>query len=255
MSRREAADPLYDDPRLASFYDLENGTAADGGRADFAFCLSLAEGAASVLDLGCGTGELAAMLAPGRHATGIDPAAAMLDVARMRPGGDQVEWIEADARRLQLEARFDLILLTGHAFQVFLTDADIAAVLSTIARHLAPDGRFVFDSRNPARREWEEWTRERSLRLADHPALGRCEAWNEIAYDDIRSIATYRTCYRPVDGGPLLSAHSDIRFTDRSALAEMIATAGLTVDRWLGNWQGDACEDSSAEIIPIGRLA
>jgi len=38
----------------------------------------------------------------------------------------------------RLGRRFDLVVLTGHAFQVFLTDDDQRAVLSTIAEHLAP---------------------------------------------------------------------------------------------------------------------
>src|SRR3546814_11044136 len=118
--------------------------------ADFYFCAGLAAEAKSVLDLGCGTGELAAGLADGRQVVGVDPAAAMLEVAQRRPGGDKVEWIEADARGVRLGRRFDLILLTGHAFQVFLTRADQAAVLRTIAQPLSPRGRFVFDTHGRA---------------------------------------------------------------------------------------------------------
>ena len=95
------ADPLYRDPALAAFYDLENGWAAD-----FDFCTKLAAGAESVLDLGCGTGMLAAALAPGRRIVGVDPAAAMLDIARRRLGGRAVRWVEADVRGLDLGERF-----------------------------------------------------------------------------------------------------------------------------------------------------
>jgi SAM-dependent methyltransferase len=140
-------DLLYHDPDLVQFYDLEN----EGG-ADFSFCLDMARDARSVLDLGCGTGQLVAALSDGRHATGVDPAGPMLDVARRRPSGPEAEWIEADARSLRLDRRYDLVLLTGHAFQVFLTRDDQLAVLQTIAHHLAPEGRFLFDTRNPASR-------------------------------------------------------------------------------------------------------
>jgi 2-polyprenyl-3-methyl-5-hydroxy-6-metoxy-1,4-benzoquinol methylase len=75
---------LYHDPELVRFYDPLHGKA----RADFDFCAGLAEEAASVLDLGCGTGQLAAHLAEGgrRQVTGVDPAAAMLDVGHRHPG-------------------------------------------------------------------------------------------------------------------------------------------------------------------------
>ena len=179
-------DRLYDDPDLVQFYDLEN----EGG-ADFDACLSFAEGARSVLDLGCGTGQLAAALGEGRRVTGVDPAAAMLDVARNRPGGESVDWVKADARTVRLDRQFDLVLLTGHAFQVFLTPGDQAAVLRTIAFHLAPGGRFIFDTRNPNAEEWRQWTPEASGRRLEHPHLGRVEAWNDVERDAATGIVTY----------------------------------------------------------------
>ncbi|WP_420345240.1 class I SAM-dependent methyltransferase [Pelagibius sp.] len=241
-------DRLYQDPALARFYDLENGWAAD-----FDTCLGLAEEAASVLDLGCGTGELAARLADGRAVVGIDPAAPMLAVARQRPGGDRVEWLEADARGLDLGRRFDLIVLTGHAFQVFLTADDQRAVLATIARHLAPEGRFIFDSRNPAAGAWRGWTPERSRRSLAHPQLGAVEAWNDVAQDAATGIVTYRTHYRVAASGQTFSAASKLRFTDKVTLTALLTEAGLHVERWLGDWQGGPSTDDSPELIPIGR--
>ena len=86
--------------------------------------------------LGCGTGRLTVTLVDGNtEVVGVDPAAAMLDVARAKSGGGAVEWIQGDARALRLNRRFDLVLLTGHAFQVFLTSANQVAVLRTIAAH------------------------------------------------------------------------------------------------------------------------
>ncbi len=143
-------DPFFDDPEFAQFYDCECGSDRRQ-RFDFEFCMQLAEDAGSVLDLGCGTGELAAAISNGRDVTGIDPANAMLEIARKRCGGDGVTWIEADARTLRLDDRFDLVLLTGHAFQVFLTREDQQAALATIALHLSPGGCVVFDTRNPIR--------------------------------------------------------------------------------------------------------
>jgi SAM-dependent methyltransferase len=243
------ADRLYRDPALVRFYDLENA-----GGADLAFCARLAEGAGSVLDLGCGTGEFAARLAGAREVVGVDPAAAMLEEARRRPGGDRVLWVEADARTVRLGRRFGLVALTGHAFQVFLTEADQRAVLSTIAAHLAPGGRFVFDARNPRAEEWREWTPETSRRFLDDPQLGRVEAWNDVAHDAQTGIVTYETRYRALQGGGEWAATSQIRFTGRETLARLMEEAGLTVERWMGDWQGAPFAPFAPEIIPIGRL-
>lgn len=243
-------DPLYRDPGLAQFYD-----AANPWWEDFDYCVALASDAASVLDIGCGTGELAAALAPGRRVTGVDPAAAMLDIARARPGGEGVTWVEADARSVRLEDRFDLIVLTGHAFQVFLTDDDQCAVLATIAAHLSPAGRFIFDTRNPALMTWKTWNRPKSTRLLNHPRLGRIEAWTEHTYDDDSSVLTYRNGYRVGDSGDEYSASARIRYTPMDAVAAMIEEAGLAVEQWLGDWQGNPYDPSARDIIPIGRLA
>ncbi|WP_312861424.1 class I SAM-dependent methyltransferase [Segnochrobactrum spirostomi] len=250
-------DALYDDPALVSFYDLENG----GPSPDRDCCLALAGKAASVLDLGCGTGELAVMIASaadgrvGRAVFGVDPAGAMLDNARSRPGGAGVTWVEADARTVRLGRTFDLVVLTGHAFQVFLTEQDRAALLATIAVHLSPAGRFVFDSRNPAAEEWREWTPDRSHRLVAHPDFGAVEAWNDVEHDPVSGIVTYGTFYRIVESGRLLSSRSRIAFPARDEIARLIAAAALAVETWLGDWNGTPFTPASPEIIPLGRRA
>ncbi len=250
-------DALYQDPGLAQFYDLANAWGPD-----FDTCRHLATDAGSVLDLGCGTGQLAAglatsfvtSLAGGRTVFGVDPAAAMLEIAGRRPGGDKVAWVHADARSVRLGRRFDLVLLTGHAFQVFLTGEDQKAVLSTISAHLAPEGRFIFDTRNPAAEAWRDWVPEQSEHWIEHPRFGAVKAWNDVAHDAATGIVSYETHYRVVESGRCFSASSKILFTARDMLAEMLDDAGLMVDDWLGGWTGEAWTPTSPEIIPLGRL-
>jgi len=248
--RQPSPNALYDDPELAQFYD-----ARGAARPDFDYCRTLAGEAASVLDLGCGTGELAASLAAGRSVTGIDPAGAMLDIARERAGGDKVAWVEADARTVRLDKRFDLVILTGHSFQVFLTEDDQAAVLATITAHLAPGGRFIFDTRNPACPTRKTRSADGTRRRFHHPRLGAVEAWNVSSYDDETGVLSYENAYRVLDTGNVFSATAQIRYTSQPDLAAMIADAGLAVEDWLGDWTGTRFQSTSPEIIPLGRLA
>ncbi len=242
------ADRLYDDPDLAQFYDIENGWAQD-----LDCCADLAKGCSTVLDLGCGTGLFAASLTR-CDVVGVDPAAAMLDIAAKRPGGDRVQWIQGDARTVRLDRRFDLVVLTGHAFQVFLTDEDRTAVLRTIAHQLSPEGRFVFDSRNPAVAQWKAWTPDNSKRHIEHPALGLVLAWNDASCDPETGIVTYGTYYKLPSNDRPYSAQSKIAFPSQERLASLIDAAGLAVERWLGDWSGSPCSPDSHEIIPIGML-
>lgn len=108
----------YRSAQIAEIYDLINPWAKDSD-----FYLSLAgPRPCSVLDLGCGTGTLCCALAErGHRVTGVDPAAAMLAVARRKAHAEQVEWVESSAQSYKSQRRFDLVVMTGHAFQILLT--------------------------------------------------------------------------------------------------------------------------------------
>lgn len=249
MSEKAPVD-LYSDPHLAQFYDLSNSE-----RADFTYCRELAKTANSVLDLGCGTGTLAASLAQHHQVTGVDPARAMLEVARQRRDGDKVHWVEADARQLSLEQRFDLILLTGHSFQVFLTDDDQLAVLGTIERHLKPGGRFIFDTRNPDFDAPKTRERAETIRHINHPQMGKIEAWNHSTYDAEAGILSYENGYKTIATGETHIGAAQIRYTSVEDIAIKLSASGLAAERWLGEWDGTPFKSDSREIIPLGGLA
>lgn len=73
-------DQLFSEPVLAELYD-----AFCAGRQDFDFYLPFVMAANSVLDVGCGTGELLRLARENGHEgrlCGLDPAEAMLQQAR-----------------------------------------------------------------------------------------------------------------------------------------------------------------------------
>jgi SAM-dependent methyltransferase len=243
-------DALFQDPALARFYDWSNPWTAD-----FDWFLSLVEGAGSVLDLGCGTGIFTvALAANGAEVVGVDPAAAMLEIARHRDGGSRVTWVEAGAQGLDLGRRFQAVVMTGHAFQTLLEPGDRLACLATIARHLAPGGRFFFDSRNPEARAWEAWTPEATRELRVHPEHGLVEWWNEAERDQATGIVTYATHYVLPDKRRL-SAWSQIAFPDLDALSAGLQAAGLRADRWFGDPAGGPLRSGCPDLIPLGGLA
>ncbi|WP_405950373.1 hypothetical protein OG588_32540 [Streptomyces prunicolor] len=68
--------------------------------------------------------------------------------------------------------------MTGHAFQVLVTDEELRLALRAVRAALAPEGRFVFETRNPAAHAWETWTpdRERHLTAQDGSVV---RVWHE----------------------------------------------------------------------------
>lgn len=239
-----APDAIYTDQRLAALYDSLNPAGPDTD-----FYSSLPGRPSRILDLGCGTGLLTARLAEEGHSViGIDPAAAMLDIARRRLGGDKVRWIEGDIFALEPGNRFDFIFMTGHVFQVFLTEAAVSRVLACTRRHLAVGGRLVFESRNPALRPWKNWTPEISVKTIDHPDLGRVRIWHELV--EMRGgQARFRT-HSLIEGqGEPFVSESRLAFRERGEIEHLLRAAGFSDMTWLGDWHGGPLEAGSAEII------
>lgn len=240
-------DKIFTDPRLAAVYDLFN----DVGE-DTPFYVALAgDEPKRVLDVGCGTGRLAcALAAKGHQVTGADPAAAMLAEARRKPEAEKIAWVEGYADTLDLAERFDLIAMTGHVFQVFLEDTEILAVLRNLKRHLAEGGLLAFETRNPAAREWEEWTPDDS-ETVEHPELGPVEAaWT--LQSEGGGFVTFETRYRLADGTQLV-APSTLRFVTVEELAALLEQAGFTEVKWYGDWDRSPLGEDKPEIIVLAR--
>ena len=106
-------DATFSDPRQAVLYDVFNND-----RSDLDAYVRIADEveAHRVVDVGCGTGSLAVRLAElGFSVTGVDPAAASLDVARAKPNAELVTWVHGDATSLVgLEAAADLAVMRGN---------------------------------------------------------------------------------------------------------------------------------------------
>jgi SAM-dependent methyltransferase len=140
-------DEIFEHPRLAAIYD-----ALDPDRSDLDVYVAIAEelGAGSVLDVGCGTGTFALLLAErGLEVIGVDPAGASLSVARAKPGAERVRWIHGDATAL-LPLAVDLATMTGNVAQAIVDPRDWDETLRGVCDALRPGGHLVFETRDPA---------------------------------------------------------------------------------------------------------
>lgn len=177
------ADECFRHPRLAAVYDR-----LDPDRRDLDPYLRTAEetGARHVLDIGCGTGVFALLLAGrGIDVTGVDPARASLDVARGKPGGERVRWLHGDATTLP-PLTADLATMTGNAAQEITDPEGWRRTLRGIRVALRPGGRLVFETRIPARRAWEEWNRGATYGVTEIAGVGAVESWVDLVVEDVR---------------------------------------------------------------------
>jgi SAM-dependent methyltransferase len=238
------ADAIFEDPRLARVYDP-----LDPDRSDLDVYVALADelGARSVLDIGCGTGTFGCLLAQrGLDVTAVDPARASLDVARSKPGAAAVRWLLGDATALPA-MHVDAAFMTANVAQVFLTDDDWAATLRGARDALRPGGVLVFETRDPARRAWEQWTPELTRTIVDVPGVGVVESWEEVTQVS-GDLVTFRsmTAFRRDD--LVLGSVSTLRFRDRLQVEASLAQEGFRMSE-----VRDAPDRPGRELVFLAR--
>lgn len=239
-------DAIFNDPRLAAVYDP-----LDPDRSDLDVYVALTQelGASSVLDVGCGTGTFACMLAErGIQVTAVDPALASLDVARGKPRADAVTWLPGDATTLP-SLQVDAAFMTGNVAQVFLTDEEWSATLLGIRRALRPHGHLVFETRDPARRAWERWTPQLTRKVVDVPDIGPVESWTEVTAVE-GPLVTFRsrTVFQRQDLE--IESTSTLRFRSRSEVEQSLASAGYELIE-----VRDAPDRPGREFVFVSRQA
>jgi SAM-dependent methyltransferase len=238
------ADAAFEDPRLAVVYDPMGD---DRGDLEVYAAIATEFGARSVLDIGCGTGTFACLLAGrGVDVTGVDPARASLGIARDKPGADRVHWYHGDATSLP-PLRADLATMTGNVAQVFLTDSAWDATLRGVYAALRPGGRLVFETRDPAGKAWLEWTPGRTRTRADVPGVGAVENWTEVT-DVSGAFVTFRSTYEFEAGREVLTSESTLRFRSRGEVEASLTAAGFVLDEVRG-----APDRPGREMVFIAR--
>ena len=219
-------DALFAERRLAELYDPLDPDRSD---LDVYAAMVRESGAGSVLDIGCGTGTFACLLARrGLTVTAVDPAEASLAVARSKPGADRVRWVHGYAIDLP-PLRLDLVTMTGNVAQVFVTDAEWAATLRAGHAALRPGGRLAFETRDPAAKAWLEWTRDRSYKRIVVPDLGGVQSWFEVL-DVSGDLVSFRGTVVFESDGAVLTSDSTLRFRHRDEVTASLAAAGYVVD-------------------------
>ncbi len=138
----------------ARYYDLLYHDKDYVGEAQFIHNLiqSQAPAAQTILELGCGTGNHAMLLAKaGYHIHGVDLSQEMLEGAKQRCAqlpqelAAKLEFTQGDIRQVRIDRKFDVVLSLFHVISYQTTNADLLAAFETAKIHLKPGGIFIFD--------------------------------------------------------------------------------------------------------------
>ncbi|MDS1269096.1 class I SAM-dependent methyltransferase [Lipingzhangella sp. LS1_29] len=237
---------IYLDSSVARWYDWFNTS-----RGDTDFYLNLVMSADSVLDIGCGTGVILREARAAGHTgrlCGIDPAPAMLDIARRRT---DIEWTLGDAASITWRDAFDLVIMTGHAFQELDTDTAVHTALTRMGGALRPGGRVAFETRNPQARAWQRWTPEHA-RTVTRPDGTWARMEHQVQRWDGDCVEFTHT-FTGSDWDHCQVSRSRLRFLDVRAVDHWVSASGMTVDQRYGDWDRSPLVEHSPEIITVAR--
>ena len=170
----------------------------------------------SVLELGCGRGDLLAALRPSR-AVGVDFSERMVDQARARHA--DLTFFHADAHEFLLHDKFDFIIFSDLVNDIY----DVQQMLEVVARHSLPSTRVVLNSYS---RLWEFPRKLAELMHLAKPQLSQ----NWLTREDLENLL-YLAGFETIRG------FSEIIWPLRTPVLDTLCNrylAKLGIFSWLG---------------------
>jgi SAM-dependent methyltransferase len=232
-------------------------------RSDVVFYVEEAKAAGgSVLELGCGTGRILLPIArAGRPIVGVDSSREMLARCRQKLAAEpaavqgRVALHERDIHDFDLGTTHALIIAPFRVVQHLTTVDDQLRFLAAVARHLAPNGRLVFDVFNPrfdklvgADGVEREDTPER--RLPDGRTFRRTYRVANVRWVD--QVSEAELIYY-VDGKRYVQAF-EMRWYLPAELRHLLSRAGFRVREMFGDFgRGPLVDDAPEQIVIAER--
>lgn len=254
---------------MASSYDtipdfglLYDSVPLYAARTDVGFYVDDAKAAGGrVLEVGCGTGRILLPIArAGCAITGIDGSKQMLERCRLNLAAEpdavqsRIQLAQHDMRDFSLAEKFALIIAPFRVVQHLTTMDDQLQFLATVARHLAPQGRLVFDVFNPrfdilvgADGVEREDTPEQ--RLPDGRTFHRAYRIARVRWID--QVSEAELVYY-VDGKRYVQAF-EMRWYLAAELRHLLARAGFRVREMYGDFARGPVVDGCPEIVVVAE--
>lgn len=216
-------------------YDQVNGWGKDD---EFFLELLKKSNVKTIADLGCGTGRLTTHFAQaGYQITAIDPNEEAIEYARSKACPGEVMWIVGDSTNLQSNA-FEAIVMTANVAQVFLTEDSWINVVNDVYRALKPGGHFIFDTRNPLAKVWEQWekdmTPDHAIDLVNGEPL---EIWTQYEgfVDDVFTF--FETVKKASTGEVIIHEKMQLKFRTQETIYQSLKNAGFSQIQVYGDWE------------------
>ena len=242
----------------AAFYDAFHSTYV----ADLAFFLKIAKRhRGPVLEVACGTGRVGIELIRAKaDYFGIDMSDSML--ARFGKKwealglGGEPPFRQGDMRDFDLRRRFGIVLITHNSLQHAYLDDEALQVFGCCRRHLAPDGRLVFDVFNPDRRILERDPEKRHPldKFLDEARGEWCEVSESNRYDPASKVNHIQWFYR-YEKGEERTIRLEMRQFFPQEMDGLVEKAGFRIVNKWGDFVGSGFSTASPRQVFECRAA
>jgi SAM-dependent methyltransferase len=213
---------------------------------------------AHILELCCGTGRLTLPIAKdGYDICGVDYTSTMLDQARAKASeeGLTVEFIEADIRNLDLNKKYDLILIPINSIHHLYTNEDLFKAFKVVKNHLKKDGLFLLDGYNPNIQFIVEGEKKQKQIAAFTTSDGRdVRIKEEMRYENSTQINRIEWHYY-INGEFDSIQNLDMRMFFPQELDAYLENSGFHIRHKFGGFKEEAFQDDSVKQIFVCQQA
>lgn len=201
-----------------------------------------------ILDLACGQGRHAQLLAEAGHRVdGYDLSKELLAEAKRRCTGKNPHYTRGDMRRLPMRwrRRFDAVVNLFTSFGFFDDPADDATVIAQCARVMKPGGVMI----------WQGGSRDgvmaKFLSRDGWEATDGTIVVQDRSFDPLSGFLTIRSTWQ----SRRKTEHREhrIRLYTASHLAEMMRAAGLVVEQAWDSFHDRPLTRRSSEMLLVAR--
>jgi SAM-dependent methyltransferase len=198
---------------------------------------------AKILDIACGTGNLAISLAKrGHQVLGLDISGDMIDIARNKADGlANLAFIKHDMTSFHLKKSFDLVCCSFDALNYLTNPQDLLSMFGCVSGVLRPSGLFIFDSVTTCHYL-------NRINGSCYKDIAGHSFWQEWNYDPGTRMAS--TVFRFSDSA--VEIH-DQRPYDLVEIKPALKQAGLEILHTYSGFEGQPFKASSHRLICIAQ--